>query len=170
MKWPKSCSKKRVGNGKYRSDQDPGRTSRNSTEEARENKQPDLWIWGRTIWSKRPKNKTTTTSPNPEGNKKTKHQVKERRDCRKQWMKGSIEKRERFNRPKKYLARLQRIEDPWIQPKKRKRASTLLYLYIDLLRFVKGLITKEKSRTVQVSKWEVEYHLTTIYTNNHRPE
>ena len=85
--------------------------------------------------------------------------VKERRDLRKRWRKGSLEEMEGISLLqtdlKECLERLQRVENLRFQCTK-ERARTLFYK--DPFRFVKELFTKEKSGVLQVSKRELEDH------------
>lgn len=66
------------------------------------------------------------------------------------------------------LGRLRRAENLRTQCKRKERARASFYK--DPFRFVKGLFTKEKSRSLKVPKRELEDHLKTTHTDSQRFE
>lgn len=98
------------------------------------------------------------------------HLVMERRDLKEQWRKVSLEQRVGINLLQKdindHLATLQRAENLRIRCKKKERAQPSFYH--DPFRFVKGLLAREKSRSLKMLKRDLEDQLKTTNTDEQR--
>lgn len=96
--------------------------------------------------------------------------VKESRQLRKQWKKGSEAEREGIeflqDELKSKLVKLRRAEAMRKRRKKKERARVAFYR--DPFRFVKTLFSKEKSGNLKVGKKEVEEYFRNVYTEEER--
>ncbi|KAL6475304.1 hypothetical protein MHYP_G00163440 [Metynnis hypsauchen] len=97
---------------------------------------------------------------------------RERRQLRKQWKKASDAEREELmllqGDIKCRLATLRRAEN--LRKLCKKKEHTRTRFYKKTFKFVKDLLAKEKSRTLKISKQELEEHLEKIYHDTKRHE